>query len=96
MASLFVYVIKVIRNTCEVCCFVLVILNLSYIYPVMSLKKHLKFLESPLLQGPIILSPISLDKPLSASYNFPTLNLQILKILGGIAQGICYFLMQST
>jgi hypothetical protein len=57
----------------------------------MSLKKHLKFLESPLLQGPIILSPISLDKPSSASYNFPTLNLQIIKILGGIVQGICYF-----
>jgi hypothetical protein len=51
----------------------------------MSLKKHLKFLEAPLLQGLIILSPTSLNKPSSVSYNFPTLNLQILKILGGIA-----------
>jgi hypothetical protein len=57
----------------------------------MSFKKHFKNFKSPLLQGPIILSPISLNKPSSASYNFPTLNLQILKILGGIAQGTCYF-----
>ncbi len=57
----------------------------------MSFKKTPQILEFPLLQGSIILSPISLNKPSSASYNFPILNLQILKILGGIAQGICYF-----